>query len=229
MSKNNISHLAFILDGNKRWADKHKLSEVYGYKKGFDNITTLVDYSLKINLSNLTLFTLSSENFKRPSINIIYEIIYSNFSNLIDKIIKKNNIKINIFGIRDNLPKKISNIFDEAEKVTINNNNSLNLNLAFNYGFKIEIREVLKKYKSQIETFDLNNQDEIDNLFFLSSLSDPDILIRTGGYQRLSNFIMYNLTYTELYFTETLWPDFTIDELNIILNKFSKVHRKYGL
>ena len=229
MSKNNISHLAFILDGNKRWADKHKLSEVYGYKKGFDNITTLVDYSLKINLSNLTLFTLSSENFKRPSINIIYEIIYSNFSNLIDKIIKKNNIKINIFGIRDNLPKKISNIFDEAEKVTINNNNSLKLNLAFNYGFKIEIREVLIKYKSQIETFDLNNQDEIDNLFFLSSLSDPDILIRTGGYQRLSNFIMYNLTYTELYFTETLWPDFTIDELNIILNKFSKVHIKYGL
>ena len=221
--------MAFILDGNKRWADKHKLSEVYGYKKGFDNISTLVDYSLKINLSNLTLFTLSSENIKRPSINIIYEIIYSNFSNLIDKIIKKNNIKINIFGIRDNLPKKISNIFDEAEKVTINNNNSLNLNLAFNYGFKIEIREVLKKYKSQIETFDINNQDEIDNLFFLSSLSDPDILIRTGGYQRLSNFIMYNLTYTELYFTETLWPDFTIDELKIILNKFSKVNRKYGL
>ena len=229
MSKNNISHLAFILDGNKRWADKHKLSEVYGYKKGFDNISTLVDYSLKINLSNLTLFTLSSENFKRPSINIIYEIIYSNFSNLIDKIIKKNNIKINIFGTRDNLPKKISNIFDEAEKVTINNKKNLNLNLAFNYGFKIEMREVLKKYKSQIETFDINNQDEIDNLFFLSSLSDPDILIRTGGYQRLSNFIMYNLTYTELYFTETLWPDFTIDELNIILNKFSKVHRKYGL
>ncbi len=229
MSKNNISHLAFILDGNKRWADKHKLSEVYGYKKGFDNISTLVDYSLKINLSNLTLFTLSSENIKRPSINIIYEIIYSNFSNLIDKIIKKNNIKINIFGTRDNLPKKISNIFDEAEKVTINNKKNLNLNLAFNYGFKIEMREVLKKYKSQIETFDINNQDEIDNLFFLSSLSDPDILIRTGGYQRLSNFIMYNLTYTELYFTETLWPDFTIDELKTILNKFSKVNRKYGL
>ena len=143
--------MAFILDGNKRWADKHKLSEVYGYKKGFDNISTLVDYSLKINLSNLTLFTLSSENIKRPSINIIYEIIYSNFSNLIDKIIKKNNIKINIFGIRDNLPKKISNIFDEAEKVTINNKKNLNLNLAFNYGFKIEMREVLKKYKSQIE------------------------------------------------------------------------------
>ncbi len=228
MSNNQISHLAFILDGNKRWADKNKLSEVNGYKKGFDNITNIVDYSLKINLKNLTLFTLSSENYKRPSINIIYEIIYNNFSNLIDKIVKKNNIKIKIFGSRDNLPSKVINIFDEAEKITVNNDN-LNLNLAFNYGFKSEIREVLRKYKQKIDTIDINNQKDVDDLFNLRSIPDPEILIRTGGYQRLSNFIMYNLTYTELYFTETLWPEFTIDELKKILNKFSKIHRKYGL
>ncbi len=228
MSNNQISHLAFILDGNKRWADKNKLSEVNGYKKGFDNITNIVDYSLKINLKNLTLFTLSSENYKRPSINIIYEIIYNNFSDLIDKIVKKNNIKIKIFGSRDNLPSKVINIFDEAEKITVNNDN-LNLNLAFNYGFKSEIREVLRKYKQKIDTIDINNQKDVDDLFNLRSIPDPEILIRTGGYQRLSNFIMYNLTYTELYFTETLWPEFTIDELKKILNKFSKIHRKYGL
>jgi len=228
LSNNQISHLAFILDGNKRWADKNTLSEVNGYKKGFDNITNIVDYSLKINLKNLTLFTLSSENYKRPSINIIYEIIYNNFSNLIDKIVKKNNIKINIFGSRDNLPSKVINIFDEAEKITVNNDN-LNLNLAFNYGFKSEIREVLRKYKQKIDTIDINNQKDVDDLFNLRSIPDPEILIRTGGYQRLSNFIMYNLTYTELFFTETLWPDFSEKEFNLIINQYLNIDRKYGL
>ena len=228
MTKNNLSHLALILDGNKRWAKKNNLPNFQAYKKGFDNISTIVDYSLKINIQDLTLFTLSSENFNRPSINIIYDIIYNNFSELLDKLIKKNNIKINIFGSEKNLPEKIIKIFKEAEQVT-NKNTSLNLNLAFNYGFKDEISEAFKKYKLNYDKIDLDNNEHIRKLFYSNLSSDPELLIRTGGYQRLSNFIMYNLTYTELFFSSTLWPDFSIEELKNIINSFFDINRKYGL
>ena len=109
------------------------------------------------------------------------------------------------------------------------NNKALNLNIAFNYGFKDEIKEVLKKYKKKIDNINIENEKEIRDLFFLKSSSDPDILIRTGGYKRLSNFIMFNLTYTELFFTQTLWPDFTINELKSIVDKYFSIDRKYGL
>ena len=142
MVKKNISHVAFILDGNKRWAKKNNLSNVKGYFKGFENIKNIVNHCFDVDISNLTLFTLSSENFNRPSIKIIYEIIYNNFSNLLDDIIKNRNIKIKIIGTRDKLPNKIIEIFDQSEKLT-KNNDKFNLNLAFNYGFKEEIKEVL--------------------------------------------------------------------------------------
>ncbi len=217
-----------ILDGNKRWAKKNKLSNLSGYKKGFENIINIVEYSHNINLSNLTLFTLSSENFNRPSVNLIYDIIYSNFSKLLDNVIKKNNIRIKVFGSKENIPKKIISIFNEAEEIT-KNNNLLNLNLAFNYGFKDEIKEVLKNYKNQIDFINLSNENDIKKLFFLGNISDPDILIRTGGHHRLSNFIMYNLTYTEFFFTDTLWPEFNTHEFGNIINKYNNIKRKYGL
>tara|TARA_Y100001970_G_C14140067_1_gene806564 strand:- start:329 stop:1015 length:687 start_codon:yes stop_codon:yes gene_type:complete len=226
--KNHLSHIAFILDGNKRWAKKNNLTNLNGYVKGFENIKKIVDHSINIKLTNLTLFTLSSENLNRPSVNLIYDIIYKNFSNLLDELINKKNIKINIFGSRENLPKKINEIFNDAEKLSINNKN-LNLNLAFNYGFKDEIRDVLIKFNSTIKDKLSLNEEEIRKLFYLGSTPDPEILIRTGGYKRLSNFIMYNLTYTELFFTETLWPDFKTSELDKIVESFSNINRKYGL
>jgi undecaprenyl diphosphate synthase len=225
---NKLSHIALILDGNKRWAKKHHLQNLSAYNKGFENIKKITDHSLLLKLSDLTLFTLSSENFKRPSINLIYEIIYSNFSNLFEQLIKNNNIKIKIFGSRENLPNKVIEIFDQAEKLS-SNNNSLNLNLAFNYGFKDEIKSVLLRYKKNINKINVDNEKEINSLFSLGQIKDPDILIRTGGYQRLSNFIMYNLTYTELFFTKTLWPDFTTEELDKIISNYSNIDRKYGL
>ncbi len=228
MIKNHLNHIAFILDGNKRWAKKNNLSNINGYLKGFENIKNITEYSIKIKLSDLTLFTLSSENLNRPSVNIIYEIIYNNFSKLIDELISKNNIKIKVFGSRENLPNKIVQIFNDAEKLTLNNKN-LNLNLAFNYGFKEEIKDIFNKFKSQNSNNSDLNDEEIRKLFYLSSQKDPDILVRTGGYKRLSNFIMYNLTYTELFFTETLWPDFSTSELDNIIKTFSNINRKYGL
>ena len=212
MSQNKLSHIAFILDGNKRWAKLNNLFIKEGYKKGFDNIENIIEYSTSINLSFLTLFTLSSENFNRSSVNIIYEIIYSNFSELIEKLINRKKIKINIIGSRRNLPKKILDIFNEAEQIN-RTNYSMAINLAFNYGFKDEIKIDLEKFKNSSNNYNINENNSLKKLFLLGDIPDPDILIRTGGYQRLSNFIMFNLTYTELFFTKTLWPDFTTQEL----------------
>jgi len=225
---NNLEHIALILDGNKRWAKKNKYTTLNGYTKGFENIKNLVQYSLSINLSNLTIFTLSSENYNRSSINVIYDIIYNNFSNTFEELVKKNGVKIKIFGSRDNLPDKINNIFKDIENTSSLNNN-LNLNVAFNYGFKNEIKNILKKIKKTNTKINFDNEIEINELFDLGSISDPDILIRTGGYKRLSNFIMYNLTYTELFFTKTLWPDFSEKEFKSIINEYYKINRKYGL
>ena len=225
---NDLSHIALILDGNKRWAKKNNYTNLYGYTKGIENIKKIVGYSLSKKISNLTIFALSSENFNRSYINIIYDIIYDNFSTTFNDLIKEKGVKINIFGSRKNLPKKILEIFNTIEDLSSKNNN-LNLNIAFNYGFKSEIKNIFKQIIDKNITINPNVQKEIDNLFYVGSFPDPDILIRTGGYKRLSNFIMYNLTYTELFFTETLWPDFSENEFNSIINQYLKIDRKYGL
>ena len=225
---NKLEHIAFILDGNKRWAKKNNFSNFIGYSKGFENIRNLVNFSLNIKLKNLTLYALSSENFHRSSLDLIYDIIYKNFSKYFNDLVVDNGVKIKIFGSRKNLPKKILDIFENIENLSLNNN-ALNLNIAFNYGFKNEIKKVLNRVKDNSLKINLNNQQEIDNLFDIGAFPDPDILIRTGGYKRLSNFIMYNLTYTELFFTDTLWPEFSEKEFKDIITKFSNISRKYGL
>ena len=225
---NKLNHIALILDGNKRWAKKNKLSYIDGYTKGFENIKNLVTYSLSKQVANLTIFTLSSENFNRSSINLIYDIIYNNFSKTFNDLVKEKGIKIKIFGSRKNLPNKISEIFQNIEESSLNNKN-LNLNIAFNYGFKDEIKNIITSITKKENNIKLDNQKDIDKLFFLGAFPDPDILIRTGGYKRLSNFIMYNLTYTELFFTETLWPDFSEKEFSLIINQYLNIDRKYGL
>ena len=147
---------------------------------------------------------------------------------MLNQIIEEKKIKIKIIGSTDNLPSKIIEIIREAEKIT-NENKILNLNLAFNYGFKDEIKNVLKKYKKNIDSFNIDDNREIKKLFYLDEIDDPQILIRTGGYKRLSNFIMYNLTYTELFFTDTLWPEFNEIEFQKIIKEYHKINRKYGL
>ena len=225
---NNLDHIAFILDGNKRWAKKNNYTNLYGYTKGFENIKKIVSFSLYKNIKNITIFALSSENFNRSSVNIIYDIIYENFTNIFTELIKEKGVKIKIFGSRNNLPDKILGIFEKIETTSLNNN-KLNLNIAFNYGFKEEIKNLLGRIINNKINININNQNEINNLFYLGAYPDPDILIRTGGHKRLSNFIMYNLTYTEFFFTDTLWPDFSENELDSIIDKYKKIDRKYGL
>ena len=224
----NLKHIAFILDGNKRWAKKQKVSLLNGYKKGFDNIEVISKSCLDLGVSNLTLFTLSSENLKRNSVNNIFKIIYDYFNEFLSKFVDEKKIKIKVIGRRENLPNKIIDMINKCERLT-SENTLLNLNLAFNYGFKNEIVDVLKKIKFNNVNIDLSNEKEIKKLFYLGNTPDPEILIRTGGNNRLSNFILYNLTYTELFFTDTLWPDFNKQELLEIFNEYQKIERRYGL
>ena len=226
--QNNLNHIALILDGNKRWSKKKKLNELTGYSEGFKNLRKIINFLLTYKLKNLTIFALSSENFNRTSLNLIYEIIYKNFSNLLEDLVKDNEVKIKIIGSRETLPQKIIDIFNEAEKIS-KNNSKMQINIAFNYGFKEEIKKIIKKIIDYKKEFLFYNDQEIKNLFYLGNIPDPDLLIRTGGYKRLSNFIMFNLTYTELFFTDTLWPDFTKYELEEIIINYKNINRKYGL
>jgi len=227
LPNNNLEHIAFILDGNKRWAKKNNINLKRAYKKGLENISDLISNCINIKIKYLTLFTLSSENIQRQSVGNIFQVIYEDFSFFFDKIIKEKKVKIKIIGSRLNLPSKILKLIEHCEYET-NNNNKLILNLAFNYGFKNEIQQVLQKIKDN-SSIKLTSSEDIKKLFLLGNIKDPDLLIRTGGEKRLSNFIMYNLTYTEIFFIDTLWPDFKLEELKSIITKYHTIKRNYGL
>jgi len=227
LPNNNLEHIAFILDGNKRWGKKNNINLKNAYKKGLENISELISNCIDIKLKYLTLFTLSSENIQRQTVNNIFQVIYDDFSMFFEKIIDEKKVKIKVIGSKINLPVKILKLIDRCENET-KKNNQLILNLAFNYGFKNEIQHVLNKIKND-PLINIDNSKNIKKLFFLGNTKDPDILIRTGGQKRLSNFIMFNLTYTEIFFIDTLWPDFKFEELKIIINKYKTIYRTYGL
>ena len=227
MPNNNPEHIAFILDGNKRWAKKNHINLKSAYKKGLENISDLISNCINMKIKYLTLFTLSSENIQRQSVGNIFQVIYEDFSFFFDKIIEERKVKIKIIGSKLNLPSKILKLIEHCEFET-KNNNQLILNLAFNYGFKNEIQQVLQKVKDNL-SIQLTNSEDIKKLFLLGNIKDPDLLVRTGGEKRLSNFIMYNLTYTEIFFINTLWPDFKFEELKLIITKYNTIKRTYGL
>ena len=228
MINKNPQHIAIILDGNKRWASKNNLSLLEGYKKGLEKIKIISQSNIDKKIPYLTLFTLSSENILRNSINNIYKIIFDHFEKFLKEIIVTNLIKIRIIGRRNNLPKKIIDIINKSEDLT-SHNKELTLNLAFNYGFKNEISDVIEKTIKSKKLVNPQNISEINDLFYLGDIPDPDILIRTGGHKRLSNFILYNLSYTEIFFVDTLWPDFSLAEYNQIISEYNKIKRNYGL
>ena len=228
MNNKNPKHIAIILDGNKRWASKNNRSVMEGYNRGLDKIRIIMQANLEKKIPYLTLFTLSSENLFRNSINNIFKIILNRFEKFLHEIIDENKIKIRIIGRRNNLPKKIINILNKCEDLT-SKNKELTLNLAFNYGFKNEISNVIEKIIKSKKLINPQNLSEIKALFDLGNIPDPDILIRTGGHKRLSNFILYNLSYTEIFFIDTLWPDFSILEYNQIISEYYKIERNYGL
>jgi len=229
LNKNKLKHISFILDGNKRWAKKNKLKNSQGYIKGIEKIYEIVEYCYKKKIDYVTLFLLSSENVNRKSSNAFFNIAKNKFNDFIFQINKIGKIKINVIGERDNLPNYLLNAINKLENDKIMKFN-LELNLAFNYGFNNELKHVISNIVSFSKNKDFSlDKINIEDFFYLKNQPDPDILIRTGGYKRLSNFILKNLVYTEMNFIETLWPDFSINELEKIILNFKNTNRNYGL
>ena len=223
---NTLNHVAIIMDGNGRWGLKKKKSRNYGHLKGIKAVETVIKSSLVRKIQYLTLYTFSTENWKRPKseVNFLFDLIRKSLKKKIKKIIKQG-IKVNIIGDRKRLPKDIIKIVKLIEKKTLNNKR-ITLNLALNYGSKEEIINackslVLKKGKKI-------NTSNFEKELYTKNIPDPEILIRTGGTKRLSNFLLWQLAYTEIFFVDKLWPDFNENDFNRIIIKFNKIKRNFG-
>ena len=225
-------HIAIIMDGNGRWAKSKMLPRSIGHKNGVKSVRLISEACSKLNIQYLTLYTLSLENFNRPKtelnnlLSLLSRTIKSEVSDM-----KKNNIKFNIFGFRDRLPEKINNELDFAISET-KNNTGLNLNLALAYSSRYELINVIKKMSQDLlnEKIDFNNIDEqqVNNYLFTKDVPDPDLLIRTGGAIRLSNFLLWQSAYSEIYFTNKYWPDFDEKDLHKALIDYQARDRRFG-
>ena len=221
---NNLNHVAFIMDGNGRWGLKKNRSRNYGHLAGVKTIEKIVEASILLKVPIISFYVFSSENWKRPKseINYLFNLISIYFKKEVNNIIK-NKIRINILGRLKNLPLKLKKILQDSVKKT-KKNNKLILNLAINYGSKNEIIDAVKKIKSNSEKI---SEEKINkNLYF--NLPFPDILVRTGGQKRLSNFMLWQLAYAEIFFLDKLWPDFSKSDLSNIIKKYYKIKRNYG-
>ena len=223
------NHVAIIMDGNNRWTKKHKLKGFAGHEKGIDTIQTVVDTAISYNIKFLTLFSFSSENWSRPKkeVKFLMNLLRKYLSEKIKKLMESN-ISIKMIGDKKKLPKDIVNKINKYQKLT-SKNNQLYLNFALNYGSRNEIlialRKIISKYvKKKI----LINEETISSNLYTKNIPDPDLLIRTSGEKRISNFLLWQLAYTELVFLDVLWPDFKKKHFADALNQYSKRVRRYG-
>ena len=219
---NTLNHIAFIMDGNGRWGRKKRKSRNFGHLKGVETVKEVVKNSIKLKIPTVTFYVFSSENWKRPKkeINFLFRLINNYFCKEIKSIIDQG-IKINIIGEMSSLPADIKSTLKKTIDLTKKNKKIL-VNLAINYGSKNEIINALKKSKKKI------NIRNFEKNLYTKNIPNPDILIRTGGHQRLSNFLLWQLAYSELYFLKKLWPDFNKNDLIKIIKKFKKVKRNFG-
>ena len=219
---NKLNHIAFIMDGNGRWGKKKKKGRNFGHLKGVEVVKKIVTSSIKLNIPIISFFVFSSENWKRPKkeIYFLFKLIQNYFDKEIKKIIKEG-IKINILGEQKKLPINIKSTLKKVTKLT-KKNKKIIVNLAINYGSKNEILNSFKKIKKKIN---INN---LKKNLYTHNMEDPDILIRTGGHKRLSNFMLWQLAYTELFFLDKLWPDFKVKDLEKIISNYKKIKRNFG-
>ncbi|MEY3067799.1 MAG: undecaprenyl pyrophosphate synthase [Pseudomonadota bacterium] len=221
-------HIAIIMDGNGRWAKKRLMPRISGHKKGLESVRTVITQCQKLNIPFLTLFAFSTENWLRPSqeVNFLMSLFQESIKKESSALIK-HNVRFKLIGDRKPFPKKLVDKIKELEKLT-EKNTGLTLSVAINYGGRWDIVNAVNKH--QKETFSkkpLTQKNLIQNLS-LNYAPDPDLLIRTGGEKRISNFLIWQFSYSELYFTETLWPDFNERALMTALFEFQKRERRYG-
>jgi len=222
---NPIKHVAIIMDGNGRWGVKYKQSRNAGHRAGLNTVDLIINHCINHRIKFLTLYTFSSENWKRPKteIDFLFKLLENFLQKKINKIIEKD-IKLKFIGELNKLPTKLQKLIKLSEKKTFNKK-TLHVNIALNYGSKIELINTIKKIKQKKIKI---NEKNIDNNLYTKHLPNPDILIRTGDTHRLSNFLLWQLSYTEIFFEKKLWPDFKGKDFNKIINKFQSIKRNFG-
>ena len=222
---NSIKHVAIIMDGNGRWGIKNKKSRNLGHKAGLATIEKIIKKTVQKKIKFLTLYAFSTENWKRPKREVQFL-----FNLLEDFLITKTNqlnkqdIKFTVIGSRKNFSKKLLRILSNSEAST-KNNKSLQINLALNYGFRSELINAISIMRKNNILF---NESNITKHLYTKNAPDPDLLIRTGNTNRLSNFLLWQLAYSEIYFVKKLWPDFLPKDYNKILNNFKNLKRNFG-
>ena len=222
---NPINHVAIIMDGNGRWGLKKKKSRNSGHKAGLNTVENIIKHTIKNKIKFLTLYAFSTENWKRPQkeISFLFNLLQNFLKKKTNKL-NKNGIKLKIIGDKNNFSKKLKKSLINSEKITKNNKN-LQINLALNYGSKNEILNSISLIKKKKISFTENN---INKNLYTNDSPNPDILIRTGNTKRLSNFLLWQIAYTEIFFEKKLWPEFSTQDYNRILNKFKQLKRNFG-
>ncbi|SHJ57774.1 Undecaprenyl pyrophosphate synthetase [Anaerobranca californiensis DSM 14826] len=224
--------IAIIMDGNGRWAQKRGLPRTAGHKMGVETVKKITESCIKLGIENVILYAFSTENWKRPKeeVEFLMKLPEEYLSNELDKIIK-NNIKIETIGDLDKLPLNTKNTIEIAKSKSVNNN-GLTLIFAINYGSRQEILDAAKEFYKNLKADNLDELKEEDLAKFLETkkkdIPDPDLLIRPGGELRISNFLLWQLAYTELYFTPVLWPDFTEKHLCEAIMDYQRRNRRFG-
>tara|TARA_B100001029_G_scaffold46323_1_gene36615 strand:- start:1198 stop:1941 length:744 start_codon:yes stop_codon:yes gene_type:complete len=233
IDRNNVpNHVAVIMDGNGRWAKKIGKERFFGHNNGVSSVRDTIEASIDIGIKNLTLYVFSMENWKRPETEVkaLMHLLFSSINNEL-KNLNKNNIKLNVIGKKDLLPKLTKKRLQTAVEQT-NKNNGLNLNLAISYGSKQEIIEAVKSISDKVKKniISLENIDEniINDHLYTRNLDNVDLLIRTGGEIRVSNFLLWQISYAELFFLELLWPDFKKRHFYEAIVEYQKRARRFG-
>ena len=221
---NPLKHVAIIMDGNGRWGLRYKNSRNAGHKAGLSTVEKIIKETIKNKIKFLTLYAFSTENWRRPKreINYLFKLL-ENF--LTDKIedLNKQNIRLKIIGIKSFSP-KLNKLLDISEKKTFKNN-KLQINLALNYGSKSEL---VNAFKNLVKNNDKINEINLTKYLQTKNIPDPDLLIRTGNTNRLSNFLLWQLAYSEIFFEKKLWPEFNEYDFNKIIKSFKKIKRNFG-
>jgi len=225
-------HIAIIMDGNGRWASNKKKSRRYGHKKGASTAKNIVKIAGSNEIKYLTLYAFSTENWGRPTkeVRLLMSLFIETLENEIDEL-NSNNVRIRFIGDRENLSKKLQDKMENAEKITLDNT-GLNLYVALAYGARWDILNAIKDIVIRVKENQLDESKIDENTLSLhlqlGDIPDPDLLIRTGGEKRISNFLLWNIAYTELFFCDCLWPEFNEKEFFNALNFYSKRKRRFG-
>tara|TARA_B100001057_G_scaffold9694_1_gene9108 strand:- start:6204 stop:6878 length:675 start_codon:yes stop_codon:yes gene_type:complete len=221
---NPLNHVAIIMDGNGRWGLKYKKSRNAGHKAGLSTVEKIIKESIKHKIKFLTLFAFSTENWRRPKkeINFLFRLLENFLLNKVEDL-NKQNIKLKIIGIR-RFSKKLNKLLNESEKKTFKNS-KLQINLALNYGSKLELINAFRDIKKNNEKINENN---VNKYLQTKKIPNPDLLIRTGNTKRLSNFLLWQLAYSEIFFEKKLWPEFNKNDYNKIIADYKKIKRNFG-